>query len=112
MGQPISTTKTPPKNEALAFILCLWKKKFKVLHGPITHAKPEINRSCKSIQRIISLQTNVWIIKCDNLTFPIASKPLSKSNNTPRNKKEIPNPAKPTPISEIQWNYEIKAAKI
>lgn len=35
-----------------------------------------------------------------NLTFPIASKPLSKSNNTPRNRKEIPNPANPTPISE------------
>lgn len=35
-----------------------------------------------------------------NLTFPIASKPLSKSNSTPRNRKEIPNPANPTPISE------------
>lgn len=33
----------------------------------------------------------------------MASKPLSKSNSTPRNKKEIPNPASPTPISETDF---------
>lgn len=111
IGQPMSTTKTPPKNETLAFILCLWKKKFNVLHGPITHAKPEINRSCKLTQVIAQkhIFANKWVNdRCDNLTFPMASKPLSNSSNTPRNKKEIPNPAKPTPISEIQWNYKIK----
>ena len=34
------------------------------------------------------------------LTLPIASSPLSKNNSIPRNKKAIPNPASPTPISE------------
>jgi hypothetical protein len=47
------TIKMPLKNEALAFILCLWKKKFKVLHGPITHANPDINKSCKGRRRMI-----------------------------------------------------------
>lgn len=35
------------------------------------------------------------------LTFPIARRPLSKSSNIPRKRKDIPNPASPTPISEI-----------
>lgn len=52
-GQPISTTKTPPRNETLAFILCLWKKKFKVLHGPITHPSPAINKSWKKFNKLI-----------------------------------------------------------
>lgn len=34
------------------------------------------------------------------LTLPMANKPLSKKNMIPRNRKAIPNPAKPTPISE------------
>lgn len=35
------------------------------------------------------------------LTFPIARRPLSNSNKTPRNRKDIPKPTSPTPISEI-----------
>ena len=35
------------------------------------------------------------------LTFPIARRPLSKSRQTPRNRNATPNPANPTPISEI-----------
>lgn len=38
-----------------------------------------------------------------SLTLPIASKPLSKNNITPRNMNTVPNPVSPTPISaEIQ----------
>lgn len=33
------------------------------------------------------------------LTFPIAKRPLSNRNNIPRNKKNIPNPESPIPIS-------------
>lgn len=33
------------------------------------------------------------------LTFPIASRPLSKKNMIPRNEKNTPNPVKPSPIS-------------
>lgn len=32
-------------------------------------------------------------------TFPMANKPLSNNNKTPRNTNAIPKPAKPTPIS-------------
>lgn len=41
------------------------------------------------------------LINCHNtkLTFPIASKPLSKKNITPRNEKNIPKPVNPNPIS-------------
>lgn len=49
IGQPISTTIIPPKNEALAFILCLWKKKLRVLFGPITHDNPLINKIYREI---------------------------------------------------------------
>lgn len=34
------------------------------------------------------------------LTLPIARRPLSKNISIPMNKNAIPNPAKPTPISE------------
>jgi len=34
------------------------------------------------------------------LTFPIANNPLSNRSTTPRNRKNMPNPANPTPISE------------
>jgi len=30
----------------------------------------------------------------------MAKRPLSNNNKTPRSKKDIPNPARPTPISE------------
>ena len=33
------------------------------------------------------------------LTFPMASKPLSKKNSIPRNKKSMPRAVSPTPIS-------------
>lgn len=33
------------------------------------------------------------------LTFPIAKRPLSKKNSTPRNRKNTPNPDTPMPIS-------------
>ena len=46
------------------------------------------------------LLLKVWIFKSLNLTFPIASNPLSKSRITPRRRKDTPNPANPTPISE------------
>lgn len=46
-GHPIKTIIIPPKNDALPFILCLWKKKLNVLLGPITHPSPQINRSCR-----------------------------------------------------------------
>lgn len=34
------------------------------------------------------------------LTFPMAKSPLSKRNKTPRTRNEMPNPAKPMPISD------------
>lgn len=34
------------------------------------------------------------------LTFPMASKPLSNRNSTPRNRKPMPIPDKPIPISK------------
>lgn len=34
------------------------------------------------------------------LTFPKANKLLSNSNSIPKNKKNIPKPANPTPISK------------
>lgn len=34
------------------------------------------------------------------LTFPMASRPLSNNNKTPRNRKNIPKPAIPTPSSK------------
>lgn len=36
------------------------------------------------------------------LTFPIASKPLSKNKSIPRNRNSIPNPVTPIPISTKQ----------
>ena len=36
------------------------------------------------------------------LTFPMASRPLSKRNRTPRNRKATPNPTRPMPISETR----------
>lgn len=44
MGQPISTTKTPPRKKPVAFILCFWKKKRNVLSSPMTKASPATNR--------------------------------------------------------------------
>lgn len=38
-------------------------------------------------------------LTASHLTFPIANNPLSKRNKTPKNRKAIPNPARPTPIS-------------
>lgn len=38
------------------------------------------------------------------VTFPIASKPLSNSSRTPKNRKATPKPARPTPISKIKIN--------
>jgi hypothetical protein len=42
----------------------------------------------------------IYYLNLTILTFPIASNPLSKKNIIPRNKKAIPKPASPTPISE------------
>jgi hypothetical protein len=42
----------------------------------------------------------------------MASKPLSKRNSTPRNKKEIPNAASPTPISETEVFLNQKYLKL
>lgn len=36
------------------------------------------------------------------LTFPIASNPLSNRSNTPRKRNDTPNPARPTPISATE----------
>lgn len=44
MGQPISTTNTPPRKKPVAFILCFWKKKRKVRSRPMTKASPATNR--------------------------------------------------------------------
>uniref|UniRef100_A0A2P2K6V7 Uncharacterized protein n=1 Tax=Rhizophora mucronata TaxID=61149 RepID=A0A2P2K6V7_RHIMU len=33
-----------------------------------------------------------------SLTFPKASKPLSKKSSTPRNEKKMPKPIRPNPI--------------
>lgn len=41
---------------------------------------------------------------CECLTFPIASKPLSKKSRMPKNMKATPIPAKPAPISEKTKN--------
>ena len=40
------------------------------------------------------------------LTFPMANSPRSKNSNTPKNKKAIPNPASPTPISKNKSKTE------
>lgn len=47
---------------------------------------------------LVRYKTHIYIF-LQVLTFPIASKPLSKNNKIPRNKNDIPNPASPTPIS-------------
>lgn len=39
------------------------------------------------------------------LTFPSANKLLSNKSNIPKNRKNIPNPASPTPISTIKKHY-------
>lgn len=44
MGHPMSTTNTPPRKNPVAFILCFWKKKRKVLSSPMTKASPATNR--------------------------------------------------------------------
>jgi hypothetical protein len=42
------------------------------------------------------------------LTFPIASNPLSKKKTIPRNEKNMPNPVKPSPISDsFHKNQEV-----
>lgn len=74
-GQPIRTTKTPPRKNPVAFILCFWKKNLNVLSKPITKAKPATNK-----------------------TFPIASSALSKKRIIPKNRKNTPNPVNPIPI--------------
>ena len=52
------------------------------------------------ISENIRIITITLVIICSNtLTLPIASKPLSKNNITPRNMKNTPNPVSPTPIS-------------
>lgn len=43
--------------------------------------------------------------KKEELTFPIASNPLSKKNIIPRNEKKTPNPVNPIPISDSFPNY-------
>lgn len=51
---------------------------------------------------IIDQSIHLWrCILWSIYTLPIASKPLSNNNKTPRNRKAIPNPANPTPISEL-----------
>lgn len=42
-GQPMRTTKIPPKNKQVALILCHWKKKPTVRCIPITRTNPVIN---------------------------------------------------------------------
>lgn len=74
-GHPNNTINIPPTKKLVAFNLCLWKKNRKVLSNPMTNASPHMNS-----------------------IFPIASNPLSNKNKTPRNRKAIPKPAKPTPI--------------
>lgn len=51
MGQPISTTNTPPRKKPVAFILCFWKKKRKVLSSPMTKASPATKRIFKTKQK-------------------------------------------------------------
>lgn len=74
-GHPNNTIRIPPTKKLVAFNLWFWKKNLNVLSSPITNASPHM----KSI-------------------FPIANNPLSKRNKTPKNRKAIPNPARPTPI--------------
>lgn len=40
-----------------------------------------------------------YIVSIQGLTFPKASRPLSKKRDTPRNVKEIPKPIRPKPTS-------------
>lgn len=47
MGQPINTTNTPPRKKLVAFILCFWKKKRKVLSRPMTKESPATKRICR-----------------------------------------------------------------
>ncbi|KAE9539988.1 hypothetical protein AGLY_005240, partial [Aphis glycines] len=71
IGHPKRTTEIPPKNDKDALIFCLWKKNFKTVNHSTNYT----------------------------LTLPIAKSPLSNNNNMPKNRNDIPKPARPTPIS-------------
>lgn len=63
----------------------------------------------KAFKRFQELQTIVFVINYNIyliLTLPIAKRPLSNSNNMPKNKNDMPKPAKPTPIS-VKYKKQI-----
>lgn len=62
--------------------------------------KEAIHQFCTEFSFHLRIIFHVVLNVGNHLTFPIASNPLSNRNNTPKNRKAIPNPANPTPISE------------
>lgn len=85
-GHFTNTSTIPVKNSAVPLILRAWKKNEYVFPIPITSTTPDKNR-----------------------IFPIASRPVSKNNNTPSTVKNTPNAVNPTPISNMnyEFNYEM-----
>ena len=86
-----------------------WKCLRRKLHFPwLCATGRKIWRSSPSLwhkqdQRGIRSKKEIWDNQSHHrwdLTFPIASNPLSNNKQTPRNRKPTPNPARPTPISE------------
>lgn len=75
MGHPASTMMIPPKNAIDALTLCFWKKNLNVRSNPITHDNPAMNK-----------------------IFPSASRLLSNNISIPMKRKNMPKPARPTPI--------------
>lgn len=84
IGIPINTKNIPMKKNALPFAFFFWKKNRTLRDGPIIKHTP--------------LRNN---------TFPIASKPFSKKNNTPNPLNATPNAVNPIPIFRTSPNAEL-----
>jgi len=77
IAHPMRTRNIPLRKGMLPFSFLLWKKKFRVFLKPITSVTPDRNKR-----------------------FPIARRPRSKNNNTPKIVKKIPKLVRIIPISE------------
>jgi hypothetical protein len=72
--------------------ICLIQK----LPGQMVH-----HRRCATAGNVQQMDVDA------KLTLPMASRPLSKKNTTPRKVNRNPKPVSPTPISAgVTWNFE------
>lgn len=107
----------PPKNASDDLIFFRCTKNRNVRSRPIIQANPHINKICGNRQTCQSLLCQSGNLMQLILTFPMASNPLSNSSSTPRNTNATPNPAKPTPISTMEWvnntfvNYSLSRSR-